>query len=82
MNKSIQRLLLDDNGLDVACLRSLEVGLQRNNTIDCIPFPVNDFTVLLSKADVAQRREVAKRRSRLIHLTFFPPRRFRVCGRG
>jgi len=57
LNRSVRTLFIDDNGIDFQCLRSLLQALSRNKTLQLLPLPVNDFAALLSKADLASRRE-------------------------
>lgn len=58
MNKHLQRLVMDDNGIDLPSLRALQSGIARNPTLTEMPLPINDLSLLLTKTDVLGRAEI------------------------
>ncbi len=59
LNKTLRKLVMDDNGIDLQCLRALSNALDRNATLQEVPLPSTDVAVLLGKADVNGKREFA-----------------------
>jgi hypothetical protein len=59
INKRLERLVIDDNGIDLQCVRALSLALERNATLLQLPLPSDDVALLLSKADASGKREFA-----------------------
>jgi Ran GTPase-activating protein (RanGAP) involved in mRNA processing and transport len=58
LNKTLKTLIIDENSIDLMCLKSLSHALSRNDSIVEIPTPVADLSVLYAKADASTKKEI------------------------